>query len=353
MGGLIGISTKKQGMSPGSVFYTGERHVETAILDLIQYGADTLREETGLSLEGVRASPTPGRVTWIDMVGLHDTQLLESLGNAFHLHPLTLEDIASVGQRPKVEYFPEYIFVVLRLLNIAEDGRLRSEQLAIVLADGLVLTFRERPGGVLEPLRERIRRDRSRIRELDADYLFYALIDIVVDAYFLVLEGYGDDIEELEIQLTGESSPELLQTLGSRKRELLLMRKAVWPVRELLATLRREESPLIGNAVLTFLNDVHDHCIQVIDTVETLREMLSGLHDLYLSSLSQRMNEVMKVLTVIATIFIPLSFLVGVYGMNFDHLPELHLSWGYPGLWLVMTAIAAGMLNFFRRRRWL
>ncbi len=342
----------KVGLSPGSVVYTGTRRVEQQTIEVMQYDGETLLERPDLDLDNAVALPTPERVTWLNIIGLHETGTLERLGEAFGLHPLTVEDIASVGQRPKLEGFDDYLYIVLRMLRL-DNGRVEQEQISLVLGRNVLLTFQEHPGDVFEPVRERIRQNKGRIRKLDADYLAYTLIDVIIDNYFIVLEHLSDELELLEEHVFADPGPSVPERINQLKREMLSLRKVIWPLRELMAGLQREESSLLSRTVLTFLRDAYDHAIQAIDTVETLRDMLSGLQDAYLSSVSLRMNEVMKVLTIIATIFIPLSFLVGVYGMNFDVMPELHFRYGYFVLWGVMLAITAGMLLYFRRRKWL
>ncbi len=345
--------SSKAGLSPGTIIYTGKHKVDRAIISLLQYDELSLNEQQETSLEDAVAFRDQ-RVNWINISGLHDVRLIEEIGKAFSLHPLTLEDIASTGQRPKIEYYDNYVFIVLRMLTISTGGSgLQDEQISMVLGKDFLLTFQERPGDVFNPLRERIRLAKGRIRKLGVDYLSYALLDVLVDSYFLVLENYSDEVEQLEEAVFNHPSPEHLARIGKLKRETLFLRRAVWPLRELISALQREESSLISGGVLTFMRDVYDHSVQIIEIVETLREMISGLHDAYLSTLSFRMNEIMKVLTIIATIFIPLSFLVGVYGMNFDVMPELHFRWGYPLLWLFMLSAVMAMLLYFRRKRWL
>jgi magnesium transporter len=239
------------------------------------------------------------------------------------------------------------------MLSLGGNHEIHNEQVSLVLGKDFVLTFQERPGDVFDPLRERITSSKGRIRTLGPDHLAYALVDIIIDSYFVILEHYGEDIETLEEAISAKPSPQDLENINSFKREMLFLRKSVWPLREMLSSLIREESPLISSSVLTYLRDVYDHCVQIIDTVEILREVLSGLHDFYLSSLSHKMNEVMKVLTIVGTIFIPLSFFAGVYGMNFAHMPELAWRWAYPVFWLFILTAAGAMLVYFRQRKWL
>lgn len=296
---------------------------------------------------------TPG-VHWLNVVGVHDTRLLEALGATLRLHPLTVEDLASLGQRPKVEEYEDYLFMVARMLRpSATGGALRSEQFSLVLRAGLLVTFQEADGDPFGPLRERLRQgSRSRGRGMGADYLAYAVIDLVVDQYFAVLEGYGDELEVMEEEVLDSPARSQMERVNRLKRDLLVIRRAAWPLRDALASLLRTEPVYFTRAVKDYVRDAHDHAVQVVDAVETQRELVTGIHDLYLTTLNVRMNDVMKVLTIIATIFIPLTFLAGIYGMNFDHMPEYHWRWAYPALWLVMLGIAAGMIVYFRRRGW-
>ncbi len=344
---------KKVGQMPGSLIYTGPARSAPVTVRLMQYGPDGPSDTLNLS-----ASEAPGRlkaqgVNWVDVDGVHDVALLAELGEAFKLHPLTLEDIASIGQRPKVEFYDDYLYLVLRMLTLNEAGELENEQVSMILGPNYLLTFQETPGDVFDGVRERIRQKKGRICRLGSDYLAYSLLDAVVDTYFTLLEGYSDRLERLEARVYDNPRPEVMAAMNGLKRDTLFVRKAVWPLRDLMSALQREESPLISSAVLTFLRDAQDHSVQIIETVEALREILSSLHDTYLSSLSHRMNEVMKTLTIVGVIFIPLTFLVGVYGMNFEVMPELHWPWAYPALWLIMIALALGMLAYFRRRGWL
>ena len=357
------------GSSPGSVIYTGPARDAPVTFEVISYDEGRFEELHELTLaQALQRVRQDGGVRWLNVNGVHRTELIEQIGAALDLHPLTMEDIVSLGQRPKIEDYQRYLYIALRMLAYGAhdpeagrgeaegdgegDGGLDNEQLSLILLDGVVVTFQERPGDVFEPLRERLRQGKGRLRRLGADYLAYALLDIVIDRYFAVVEDYGDAIEDLEAEILESPTTEVLQRVNHLKRETLLVRKAVWPLREVIAGLEREEGDLMSPTAITYLRDAHDHAIQVIDTVESLRDMLTNLHDMYLSALSYRMNDVMRVLTIIATIFIPLSFLVGVYGMNFHFMPELHWRWAYPALWGVMIAIAVGMLVAFKRRGW-
>ena len=353
MRSFVGRRAAKAGMPPGSVVFTGVRKVEHALADRISYDRDLLDERYGLPPAEALTERPAGRVTWLNLVGVHDTEAIEALGEAFGLHPLVLEDLVGTGQRPKVEGYDGYLFVVLRMLSLDGGDELVDEQVSLILGGNHVLTVQERTGDVFEPLRERLRRGRVRLRGSGADYLAYALLDVLVDAYFALLERYGELLEALEVDILADPKPDALGRINALRQDLLLMRRAVWPLREVMSALQRDESPLLQEATRTYLRDVYDHVVQVIDTIETFRELLSGMHDTYLSNLSHRMNEIMKVLTIISTIFIPLGFLVGVYGTNFENIPELRWRWSYPLLWLVMLTVVGSMLAYFRRRRWL
>lgn len=358
---------RKVGVSPGTVVYTGPARTAPVRIDLMHYDETTFDERAVTDPDDLRALLDAPGVTWVNVVGVHDTALLERMGEILGLHPLTVEDLASLAQRPKVEEYDEYVYVVARMLGLGGADAPEasgspgdpppvlggSEQLSMVLRGNLLVTFQETPEDPFGPVRDRLRLGRGRARRLGADYLAYTLLDLVVDRYFTVVERYGDRIETLEEDALRDPNPRVLEQVNQLRRELILMRRVVWPMRDVLSELRREESPFIGAAAATYLRDVHDHTVQVLETLETLREMLTGLHDVYLTMLSVRLNDVMKVLTIIATIFIPLTFLAGIYGMNFDVMPELHWRWGYPVLWLVMLALTAGMLLAFRRRKWI
>jgi len=296
-------------------------------------------------------------LVWVNVDGLGDAETLRKLGEIFGIHKLALEDVIHVHQRSKVEDYEDHLFIVARMLFDA-DEKVRTEQISIFLSEGKVLTFQERKGDCLEPVRERIRKGKGRIRGAGADYLAYAILDAVVDAWFPLLEKFGDSLEELEDKVLGAPDKETVEKIHQVKRDLLEIRRTIWPMRETTSSLLREET-LISEETHLYLRDCYDHVIQILDIVESYREIATGLMDLYLSSVSNRMNEVMKVLTIIATIFIPLSFIAGVYGMNFNpevsplNMPELNWKYGYLAVWTVMAAIGGIMILFFVRRGWI
>lgn len=323
----------------------------------LAYGPDGLEERDPCSIEELERLCGAAPVLWVDIVGLGDVGLIEQVGRLFGLHPLSLEDAVSVHQRPKTENYDDHVFVVMRMPPAGKGTG--SEQVSLFVGQGFLLTFQERPGDCLEPVRDRLRRGKGRIRQQGADYLAYGLIDAVIDGYFPVLERLGDQVEALEDAVIARPEPDQADRLHQVRRELLTLRRSVWPTRELVNDIIRDESPLIGDTARLYLRDCYDHTIQLMDMVEAYREITASLLDVYLSSLSARMNEIMKVLTIIATIFIPLSFLAGVWGMNFDpgaspwNMPELKWAFGYPAALLVMAAVGFGLVFWFWRRGWI
>jgi magnesium transporter len=348
-------SSTKRGMPPGSLVFTGERKLEKTQLTVFDYDADTLKEVPSESLPDCLARRDTPTITWINVDGLHDVEVVERLGQGFGVHPLVLEDILAPEQRAKLEDYEQQLFMVVQMLSWNETtAAVESEQISFVLGARYLLTFQEKGGDVFDSVRERLRSSRGRMRKSGPDYLLYALLDAIVDTYFLILENLDDRIEALEEELTtkGDGDSQSLRAIHRFKRETIFLRRAVWPLREVLAGLTRSESPLVQRETRIFLRDVQDHAVQALETVETFRELLTGMLDIYMSTLNNRLNAVMKVLTIFATIFAPLTFIVGVYGMNFDHMPELRWRWGYPAVLLVMLAIVLGMLREFKRRRW-
>lgn len=347
-------ASKKAGMSPGTLVHVGEQKIETIKITLMNYDQARLEEKELERIEESFAYKDEPPVSWINIDGLHEVDLIQKMGTHFNVHPLTLEDIVNTGQRPKVEDFEDYIYLVFKMLKFEETtGHITSEQVSLIVGPHYVLSFQEAEGDVFSSVRQRIRQARGRIRSAGPDYLAYALIDAAVDHYFLILEKIGERIEHLEEQLHVQATPEILQAIYDLKRELIYFRKQVWPVREVLNAWQKTESALVQEANKIFLRDVYDHTIQVIDTIESFRDIISGVMDLYMSTVSNKMNEVMKVLTIIATIFIPLTFVAGIYGMNFKFMPELEWRWSYPLLWAFLFLIFFGMVVYFKRKKWL
>lgn len=351
---LFKKASEKAGLPPGSPVHVGEIKAEEVKITLVDYDQTNYEEREIENIEESFPFKETPTVTWINIDGLHKVDIIEKIGGHFGLHPLVQEDIVHTGQRPKYENLDEHIFVILKMFRyIEEDDEVEAEQVSIILGSNFVISFQEQEGDTFDFVRDRLRNNRGRIRRMGADYLAYVLIDSIVDNYFSILEQYGEKIEALEEELTTNPSNETLNTIHHLKREIVLLRRSVWPLREVIGALQREESSLIGEAIVVFIRDLYDHTIQVIDSIDTLQEILSGLQDLYLSSVSNKMNEVMKVLTIFAAIFIPLTFMAGIYGMNFEFMPELKLRWAYPALWVAMITVALGLLAFFRRRKWL
>jgi magnesium transporter len=343
------------GTQPGTLSAHAEAGDTPVRATAFRYDAGGCEERTVSPAEIPSLSPPEGGVLWLDVSGLSDPSAVRAIGDRFGIHPLALEDVLNVPQRSKVEWYGDCLLVVLREVRFPDP----PEQVSFFLADRVVVSFQERPGDSFEPVRERLRQGKGRIRVEEADFLLYSLCDAVLDAFFPTLERLGDEVEEMEERLLVSPVPETFVAVRRLKRALLEVRHAVWPARDALNLLLIEEHALIRPGTKVFFRDCYDHTIQLMDMVETFREMASGLVDEYMSAVSNRMNEIMKVLTVVATIFIPLTFIVGVYGMNFDtkaspwNMPELTWAYGYPALLLLMAAVAGGMLCYFRRKRWI
>ena len=351
---LIKKRSKKAGLPPGTLVHIGEKKAETLKITVMDYDESHFEEKGVKTIDECFIFKDKPTVTWINIDGLHQVEILEKLGECYGLHPLVLEDILNTDQRPKMEDYGEYIYIVLKDLDYDDkSSQIEPEQISLILGPNFVFSFQEREGDTFDTIRERLRNSKGRIRKMGADYLAYTLLDSIVDNYFIILEKLGEKIEFLEEKLVTQPTPETLQIIHHLKREMIFLRKAVWPLREVINGLERGESSLIKESTRIYLRDVYDHTIQTIDTIETYRDMVSGMLDIYLSSVSNRLNSVMKVLTIIATIFMPLTFLAGVYGMNFKFMPELEWRWGYPVIWLVMVGIGVCMLLYFRKKRWL
>ena len=349
---LVQKRSKKTGLPPGTLVHIGEKKTDKVTIATFNYAGIRCDEGQDPPLD-VLAPPTDDSVTWVDVGGVHKMDILESFGRQFQLHPLLLEDIANTDQRPKLDDYDTYFFVVMKMLSLNDRQDVLVEQVSLVLGRNFVLSFQENGTDVFQSVRERLRAGKGRLRHARADYLLYALADAIVDQYFAVLEAVGEKIESLQQIVMADPKPETLRDIHALKRQLLFLRRAVWPLRDVMNNLSRSECPFLEQSTKVFFRDVYDHVVQIIDTIETLREMVSASLDIYLSSVSYRLNAVMRVLTVITTIFMPLSFIASIYGMNFDHMPELKSEWGYPAVLGVMVVVGAGMLLVFRRKRWL
>jgi len=351
---LVKKSSKKIGLPPGTLIHIGDKKTENVEITLINYDEAQYQEREIKKIEECFPFSDKPAVTWININGIHDVEIMGKIGEYVGLHPLLLEDIMNTDQRPKIEDFGDYIFIILKMIYYNEKkNEIEIEQVSLILGLNFVISFQEREGDVFNPIRERIRRGKGKMRKSGADYLAYTLIDAIVDNYFVILEGTGEKIEEMEEKLVANPTPNTLQGIHNLKRDMIFLRKSVWPLREVISGLERTESLLIKESTGIYLRDVYDHSIQVIDTIETFRDMISGMLDIYLSSISNKMNEVMKVLTIIATIFIPLTFIAGIYGMNFVYIPELQLRWGYFAALFIMAVVSIIMLIYFRKKKWL
>ena len=351
---LIKSRVKKVGLAPGELIPTNEKKPSKIALTLFDYDANKLVELQQASIQECLAyMATPG-VTWINICGIDDTQTIEMVGRYFGLHPLLLEDITSRGQRSKLDDYKDTIYIVVKMLTYNnEKQETEDEQVSLVLGKNFVISFLESQNNIFAPVYERLRPSNSRIRQRDADFLCYTLIDCLVDNYFLTLEKVDQKLENLEEEVVKSPSPKTLQKIQHTRRELTLLRKSVWPMREVISNFRRIETPLIQESTKLYIHDVYDHTIQAIDTIESFRDIASGMLDIYQSNMTQRMNEIMKVLTVVSTLFVPLTFIASIYGMNFDHMPELHWEYGYYEVLGLMAALTVFMLYFFKRKGWL
>jgi magnesium transporter len=343
----------KAGLPPGSYVFTGEQKMQNVTITLIQYDTEHYKEEHYHTLSDVYAaiSSQPTRVSWLNIDGIHDVELVEDICTTYNIHRLTGEDIVSVGQRPKLDEYASYLHLVMRMFQM-EDGVFTFEQVTFLHCDNILITFQEKTGDVFQSVRKRITEGKGTIRTRQSDYLMYALLDALIDSYFGVLEEFGERLDQLEIDLLSNPSEAILGQLHAIRKEALLLRRSVYPMREVINKLEKVEEPFIRQETKLFVRDLYDHTIQAIETIEVFRDMASGMLDLYMNSLSNRMNNVMKVLTIIATIFIPLTFIVGIYGMNFENMPELAYSWAYPAVMLLMFGIALGMLVYFKLKKW-
>jgi magnesium transporter len=354
MNKLFRTSSKGRGLPPGALVFVGEEREEEPKIRVIDYDMVEIQEWKEATVqECVRLKET-STISWINVDGLSNVDMIKELGEAFGLHPLVLEDILHTGQRPKIEDYEDYIFITVKMLSFDEKENLvDSEQVSIVLGSNYVISFQEKEGDCFERVRDRIRNSKGRIRKMGPDYLAYSLLDSIIDNYFEVMEGIGNWIESIDLEISSGFMKDAPRIINSMKKQLLIVRRSLWPLRELINTMARSENTLITDAVAIFIRDIYDHTVELIETMETFRDVLSGLLDIHMSSVSNRMNEVMKTLTIIATIFIPLTFIAGVYGMNFANMPELNWDWGYYMVWIVMISLALLLVLYFRRKHWI
>jgi magnesium transporter len=351
---MFQIKAKAVGLPPGTLIHVGEQKTEKPVITLIDYDQSRFEILKDISLDEAMSFRSTDTVSWINLSGIHDVELIDEFGKRFDIHPLALEDILNTHHRPKLDEHEGFSLIILKMLFFNDETlTLETEQISLLLGQHYVISFQELEGDVFDGVRDRLQRGSGKIRQRGPDYLAYALIDSIVDSYFHILEKIGDRLVQLEEELISNPDSSMLTTIHHYKRELLLLRKSVWPLREVISQLHKEDSPLISEGTQIYLRDLYDHTVQAIDTLEIFRDTVTGLQDLYMSSVSNRMNEIMKVLTIMASIFIPLTFIAGIYGMNFEYIPELKWRYSYFLLWGFMASCAAGMLVYFRRKKWL
>ncbi|UPS91347.1 MULTISPECIES: magnesium/cobalt transporter CorA [unclassified Bizionia] len=344
---------KHVGKSPGTLIYTGDKTAQKLFIESFDYNPEFINELELEFIEDAFKFKSTDSITWININGLNHIDEIEKIGAHYNLHPLVLEDIVNTSQRPKIDEYENYIFVSLKMLYYDVDENITIEQVSFVLGKNYVLTFQESEGDVFDTVRERLRAGKGRIRTMGSDYLLYALIDAVVDHYYIVSETMGNKVEDLEdVLFSGNIKEDLSQQVLSLKKELLKVRRSIFPLREIISRILKSDNTLIHKKTIQFYDDVYDHIIQLSDSIDIYREMIWSLMDMYMTTISNKMNEVMKVLTIIATIFIPLTFIAGIYGMNFDNMPELHFENSYFILLGIMFVIFIGMVYYFKRMKW-
>ncbi|MBD3426791.1 MAG: magnesium/cobalt transporter CorA [Candidatus Omnitrophica bacterium] len=350
---LIKNMSKKSGMAPGTLTHVGDKKDTKVNISFFDYDRENITEKSAAVAD--ECAPLKGKktVSWINVDGVHDAGIIENIGKSFGIHPMVLEDIMNTSQRPKFEDLGDYLFIVIKMIYYRQKSkRVVVEQVSLILGENFVISFQEEEGDVFEAVRDRLKRSKGRVRTEGADFLAYALMDSVIDSYFSVLEGIGESIESLEEKVVSGSRAEDIADIHALKRDMIFLRRSIWPLREVISGILRAESGLVKSSTGLYFRDIYDHTIQVVDTIESFRDFVSGILDIYLSSLSNRMNEVMKVLTIFAAIFIPLTFIAGIYGMNFKYMPELELKWGYFAVLGFMALVGVGMLAYFKRKKW-
>ena len=350
---FIRKASKKIGLSPGSLIYVGEKKDQPVHISILNYDAEGYNETLNATVEAAADSITKKSLTWIHVSGIHDIAVIDGIGKAFGLHNLLLEDIVNTNHRSKIDDYDQYLFIVLKMPRTGNGGKeLQIEHVCIVVGHDYIILFQESDGNIFNPVKDRIKKGKGRLQKYGVDYLAYALIDMIVDQYYGVLEKIGEEIEDLEEASLAHPDQRLLARIYDCKHQVMFLRKSIWPFREMISMMLRGESSQINDYVMVYLQDVYDHVIQIADTVETYRDLLSGIMDIYMSVVNNKMNEIMKVLTVIATLFIPLTFLAGVYGMNFKYMPELEWQFSYPVFWVAVLLIFFLMLVWFKHKKW-
>ena len=352
---VLSSAADKSGLPPGTLIHIGEKHESECKITVTQYNVDTLIRQEISSMTELKHLKSAELITWVNVDGLSDIHIVESIGQELNIHPLVLEDILSTHQRPKLEEYDDFLYLVIKgiSLNQGKNFSLQYEQISILLLANYVVTFKEKADDTFDPIYSHLQNHNGRLRQLGSDYLAYVILDTIVDEYFVVEDNLDEIIDPLENNILFNSNKEMLQTVQQIRRGLISMKRNISPLRELLATIQRADTPLLHEKTLRYYGDVYDHVLRVTDSLESYRERISAMHDIYLSSISNKLNETMKILTIFASIFIPLTFIAGIYGMNFEYMPELKWRWGYPAVWAIFIMISVGLLIFFKRKKWM
>jgi len=354
MSKIVKRTGKGIGVAPGTLVHVGENKNEKVHITMFEYSEENFQENILSEIEECFTSKENSTVKWVNVDAIDKVDIIEKIGSEFKLHPLMLEDILNTAQRPKIDDYDDYVYIVLKMLYFNEKKhQITSEQVSFVLVSNYVFSFQEFEGDVFDNVRERLRSGKRNIRRTGPDYLVYTLIDAIVDSYFDIIEKMADKVDKLEEELIDSPDKDVLKDVHNLKREMIFLRNSIWPLREVINSLARCDTPLFKESTVVYLKDVYDHMIQIIDTIEIYREVLASMQETYISSVSNRTNEVMKILTIFSTIFIPLTFIAGVYGMNFRYLPELEWKFGYILFWIISIAVAFFMLRYFKKKKWL
>lgn len=352
---VLSRAADKSGLPPGTLIHIGEKHESECKITVTQYNADTLIRHEITSISELKQLQNSELITWVNVDGLSDIHIVESIGQELNIHPLVLEDILSTHQRPKLEEYEDFLYLVIKGINLNQekDFSLQYEQISILLLANHVISFKEKADDTFDPIHNHLQNHNGRLRQFGSDYLAYVILDTIVDEYFVVEDSLDEVIDPLEDNILFNSSKEMLQTVQQIRRGLISMKRNISPLRELLATIQRIDTPLLQEKTLRYYGDVYDHVLRVSDSLESYRERISAMHDIYLSSVSNKMNETMKILTIFASIFIPLTFIAGIYGMNFEYMPELKWRWAYPAIWVIFITISASLLVYFKNKKWM
>ena len=349
----LSYASEKSGLPPGSLVHVGAVHEHENKITVIDYNKSTTEKRTIESIEELLPYKNTDTVTWVIIEGLKDVSIIDAIGQHFDIHGLVLEDILNTHQRPKFEEFDDYLYIVIKAISLEKESfDIQYEQISLLLLNNFVFTFKEKPDDIFAPILNRLSNGKSQIRDHGADYLTYVIMDTIVDEYFALQDTFDELIETIEDELLTNPAAQTLTTIQKIKRELIFLRRTVSPLRELLAAIQRSDSTLINERTKRYFGDIYDHAIRIIEAMESYRDLIAGMLEIYLSSVSNKMNETMKVLTVFASIFIPLTFIAGVYGMNFEYMPELKWKWGYPALWAVFIGVSVFLLKFFKKKNW-